>query len=120
MTLSQQALLAMMLARYFAVFGQAMPSLRAAWTNSDIHLERRIRRNTAKRKQATIPRQEEGESLAPCEIQVEEPVVVANLADPTAVSNHDLLQASFPKVPNVPSLLRYRKRIRDFVFPTER
>ena len=83
-------------------FGQDLPQLRAAWTNSDIYLERRIRRSTAKRKQATIPRQEEGElSLAQCEIQVEAPVVVANLAEHRQEQNHDL-QASFPTVPDFP------------------
>ena len=104
-------------ARYKAVFGKDMPQLRAAWTNSDTHLEMRLRNSTRKRKEASNPRKEEGDSRQLEEQQfveplVEEaPVVVAINADNTGHSHG--LQFSVPSS----GPIRHRKRVRDFVYP---
>jgi hypothetical protein len=69
-------------ARWFAVFGSAMPTLRAAWKNSAPHLEQQVRMLVKKRKTLDL-RKEEGASMV-------EALVAVVSADPVLLHDHDL------------------------------
>ena len=105
-------------ARFKACFKREMPILRAAWTNANVHLERRIRRSCSQRKltlfSALDPRKEAGDSsLQNAAVTEEAPVVVANIADTSVADNVNMAELRvFPK-----AAVRHRKRIRDFVYP---
>ena len=105
-------------ARFKACFKREMPILRAAWTNANVHLERRIRRSCSQRKltlfSALDPRKEAGDSsLQNAAVTEEAPVVVANIADTSVAVDVNMAESRvFPK-----AAVRHRKRIRDFVYP---